>query len=175
MRLISISEVTAHWAYSEILQSHCSACYDNVPGVGGLRERRGKAVRFDDLSAEERNVLSAGWHAVRGFFIPYLQGVDGYRVERWRKGQLLAVRVPRPIAPNHPLLVDFIFTHCDDMNDARNADKEIGFNGCFDDPLTLGLYGSEYVLGDGFHRTKYFLVWAADQETLPVYVPVIAK
>ena len=173
--LVSISDVTARWAYSEILQAHCSPCYYNLPGVGVLREKRRQSIRFDDLSSEDRTVLSSRWRDVRGFFIPYLRGVAEYRVERWEKRQLLAVRVPWPIASGHPLLADFIFTPCENANDARNADKETSFGGLFDDPLTLGLYGSEYVLGDGFHRTKHFLVWATDQETLPAYVPVICN
>jgi hypothetical protein len=72
---------------------------------------------------------------MRSFFAPYLQDVRAYRVEQRTKDQLLIVRVPKPIAANHPLLADFIFTPCADANDARNAHKETTFSPT-DDPLT---------------------------------------
>jgi hypothetical protein len=123
------------------------------------------------LSESERILLSGAWRIVRSFFAPYLQDVRAYRVEQRTKDQLLIVRVPKPIASNHPLLADFIFTPCADASDARNAHKETTF-GPTDDPLTLGVLNSEYVLGDGFHRCKRFLVCAGAEETIPVYVPM---
>jgi hypothetical protein len=39
------------------------------------------------------------------------------------------------------------------------------------DPLTLGLHHGDYVIGDGLHKAKAFLV-AASPTTIPVYVPL---
>jgi hypothetical protein len=49
----------------------------------------------------------------------------------------------------------------DDPGDPRNAHKEQQVLKPSDDPLTLGLHKGEYVIGDGLHRAKTFLVASA--------------
>jgi hypothetical protein len=101
--------------------------------------------------------------------------VQGYQLEQWTRDQLLLVHVPPAVDPprcqEYPLLGDYIFTEADDPRDPRNAHKEQEvFNPQSNDPLTLGLYNSDYVIGDGLHRAKTFLV-ASAPIAIPVYVP----
>jgi hypothetical protein len=170
--LVSVRDVLARWAYTEILHAHSSAFYDGLPGIANLRQQRRRATAFEGLSESERNHLSQASCIVRRFFARYLRDVRAYRLERWKKDELLKVRVPEVMASNHPLLADYIFTACQDVDDARNAHKEANFPSSSEDPLTLGLLNSEYVLGDGFHRCNRYLVCGGADETIPVYVPI---
>src|SRR5262245_57662401 len=71
---------------------------------------------------------------------------------------------------DYPLLGPFLNTTVDHPADPRNADKE-GVALSEDDPLTLGLHNGRYIILDGLHRAKTFLV-SASPDTIPVYVPV---
>jgi hypothetical protein len=173
--LVSIRDVRARWAYTEIVQSHSSSYYDRIPGINALRDRRTNSAPFDELSESERNSLSSACEDVREFFTQYLKNVRAYLVEQWKTGQLLRVRVPPAVAreyPDYPALADFIFTPCGDGADPRNAHEETTFRNSGNDSLTLGFHNSDYVLGDGFHRCKQFIMSAAPEETIPVFVPV---
>ena len=112
---------------------------------------------------------------MRRFFAQFLQGVEGYRVERWRRDQLALVRVTPGVDPkyrDYPLLSLFFLTPADDPADPRNADKERNV-GPVDDPLTLGLHNGDFVILDGLHRAKTFLS-STFLDTIPVYVPIPA-
>lgn len=172
--MIPVRDVMARWAYTEVVGAHASACYDNCTGIEALRAMRRAGVSFADLSASDRSVLFSAWSCVRGaFFGPYLTTVGGYRLAQCTRASLLIVRVPRGVDPkhaHHPLLTEFFRSGSLDPDDPRNAHKEQGVlpSG---DPLTLGLHEGSYVIGDGLHRARTFLV-ASAPSTIAVYMPL---
>jgi hypothetical protein len=119
--------------------------------------------------------LLSAWKGVWRFFLPYLGKVRAYSVKRWTREKLSMVRVPPavdfPRCQDYPPLGQYIFTEADDPADPRNAHKEQSVLNLSDYPLTLGFHNGDYVIGDGLHRAKTFLV-ASAPTNIPVYVPV---
>jgi hypothetical protein len=172
--VIPLRDVLARWAYTEALGAHSSTCYDDCQGIEAMRAKRRAGVPFTGLSTSDRSVLFSAWHRVRGaFFGPYLATVSCYRLAQWTRASLLLVRVPPGVDPNHthhPLLHEFFRSGSTDPSDPRNAHKDKDVKPS-NDPLTLGLHEDSYVIGDGLHRAKTFLV-ASAPSTIPVYVPL---
>jgi hypothetical protein len=99
--------------------------------------------------------------------------VGSYRLAQCTRASLLIVRVPRGVDPkhaHHPLLTEFFRSGSSDPDDPRNAHKEQGVLPS-SDPLTLGLHEGSYVIGDGLHRTRTFLI-ASAPSTIAVYMPL---
>jgi hypothetical protein len=86
---VSVWDVLARWAYTEIADAHSSLLYDGSPAAKALRSKRSAGVGFDALSAEERILLVSSWHGVRR-----LANVRAYRIEQWTRAQLMTVRLP---------------------------------------------------------------------------------
>ena len=172
--VIPLRDVLARWAYTEALGAHSSTCYDDCQGIEAMRAKRRAGVPFSGLSTSDRSVLFSAWSCVRGaFFGPYLATVGSYRLAQWTRASLLLVRVPRGVDPNHthhPLLTEYLHSGSTDPGDPRNAHKEQGVRPS-NDPLTLGLHEGSYVIGDGLHRARTFLV-ASAPSTIPVYMPL---
>jgi hypothetical protein len=172
--VIPLTDVMARWAYTEAVGAHSSTCYDGCAGIEALRAKRRAGVPFSELSTPERSVLFAAWYRVRSaFFGRYLGRVRGYRLAYWTRESLVSVRVPPGVDPqytDHPRLAEFFSTEASDPRDPRNAHNEQGGRPS-DDPLTLGLHDGDYVIGDGLHRGKTFLV-ACVPTSIAVYVPL---
>jgi hypothetical protein len=84
--------VLAQWAYSELLSFVQGRKYQGA-GVPELRKKARQKVPFEELDQQERNVLLAGWHAVRGGFTAYLDGVSAFQLEHWSREKLADVLV----------------------------------------------------------------------------------
>jgi hypothetical protein len=171
--LISVRDVMARWAYSEMVGAHFSPLYSTDPCVDAIKGKRSAGILFDQLSDMERNILFAEWSRVRSFFAQFLEGVRGYRIEQWHRHQLALARVTPGVDPkyrDYPLLSLFFLTSADHPTDPRNADQERNMV-LVDDPLTLGLHNGDYVILDGLHRAKRFLS-SNLSEAIPVYLPV---
>jgi hypothetical protein len=89
---------------------------------------------------------------------------DGFKVARE------FVEVETGKHAHHPLLTEFFRSGSSDPDDPRNAHKEQGVLPS-SDPLTLGLHEGSYVIGDGLHRARTFLV-ASAPSTIAVYMPL---
>jgi hypothetical protein len=160
--------------YTEIVNGHHSHCFSADPGLVAIKEKRSVGISFDQLSDAERGILFAEWSRVRSSFVAqFLEGVEGYQIERWRRDQVVLARVTPRVDPKYrdfPLLGLFFLTEADDPADPRNADKESNVIPV-DDPLTLGLHDGNYVILDGLHRAKTF-VSSPVLQSIPVYVPL---
>jgi hypothetical protein len=122
--LISVRDVMARWAYSEMVGAHFSPLYSTDPCVDAIKGKRSAGILFDQLSDMERNILFAEWSRVRSFFAQFLEGVRGYRIEQWHRHQLALARVTPGVDPkyrDYPLLSLFFLTSADHPTDPRNA------------------------------------------------------
>ncbi len=179
---VSLKEMKARWAFSEIRSPRLAADYHLDPRVPPLSARIGTAT-FESLSAADIDALVDIFETFRGNYLKhYLAGVRAFMVEEWSADQLARIYVmsevdstgagrfqtfseyavaPRPTGPAARL-------------DPRVAAGSVPSSMTVPtaDPLVVGKYKDFQVLIDGYFRGLIFMRSAAPAERIVMLVPV---
>jgi hypothetical protein len=168
--MLSLIDVLARWAYSEILDARSSPYYNNLPGVAELRAKRRTGVPFKALPSSDRHQLASNCACVRGGLWMFLTDVEHFREERLTKSQIAPFLVPSNVS-GLPMMRfdDFMDTPSSGPDDPRS--EAAAYTKVPDDPLTLGRSGDDYVLLDGYHRAASFWRSAPHDVFILGYMP----
>src|SRR5262245_5232215 len=78
-QIVSVRDVLARWAYTEIADGHCSGLYLRHAAIKALRMKRAAGISFHALSTPERTILVDELCRARGSFVTdHVHGLDGY-------------------------------------------------------------------------------------------------
>jgi hypothetical protein len=169
------SEITARWAYSEIVDGTLAHIYDSLPWIKELRAIRTAGRKFAALSEEERYALAFQCVAARPMLMVYMAGVDEFRQAELGREELATVLVPPIVSPELTGLVSFerYITSVPPLSlkDARNVQADPASYRGSSEPLTLGRFGENHVLLDGYHRAASFWKSAPQNATVHAFVP----
>jgi hypothetical protein len=171
---VSLVDVKARWAYSEILGARSSDCYNNLLGVAELRAKRLSGVPFNALTSNDRHQLASYCDDVRGGLLMFLRGVEHSREKRLTKSQIAPFLVPSNVS-GRPMMMrfnDFVNTRSPSPDDPRS--EGAAYTEVPDDPLTVGRLADDYVLLDGYHRAVSFWKTASDDAFILGYMPLTA-
>lgn len=173
---ITLLDVQARWAYSEITDSHFTGCYDNFADVDLLRAKRRDGVAFSSLSWTERYHLATMCFGVRLGLMNFFIGVERYHVRQLTKAELAQLLVPPNVWGNpRPALIPFdqyLTIPIDAPGDARNVSENPSGYQAPTDPLSIGRYCEYPVLLDGYHRAVSFWKFAPSESVVSAYFPV---
>jgi hypothetical protein len=173
---ISVLDVQARWAYSEITGAVYSPSYDSLPDIDALRAARRARTPFEELSPTQRYSLAWGCFSARPALMLYLLSVSGLILSELTRADLAAIMIP----PNvwHPEsqgrfvpFEHFITTRACDPKDSRNVVCSPESYKLPNEPLTIGYFYQHRVLLDGYHRAVAFWKCAPAHGRLPAYVP----
>jgi hypothetical protein len=173
---ISVFDVQARWAYSEITDAVSSADYDGVPDIDALRAARRAGTPFEKLSPTQRYDLARGCFFARPMLMAYLLSVSSFVLSELTRADLEAIVIPPNVwAPaSQGRFVPFryfITTPASDPNDSRNVVCSPESYKLPSEPLTIGYFYQHRVLIDGYHRAAAFWKCAPIHDRLPAYVP----
>jgi hypothetical protein len=176
MTEVSLLDVQARWAYSEILDSSFSRFYDGGRDIAALRAKRSRGFPFDGLTPDERYSLAFQCAAVRQGMVRYLVGIKSFVEGRLTRSQLGNLSVP-PIVWPESRGIDvvsfrtYVSTQSAAPADPRKVDsgpREYVFPA---DPLIIGHAYSEPYLLDGYHRAVSFWRQRPAEGTIAAYIP----
>jgi hypothetical protein len=175
---VSLSEVQARWAYSEITDGAQSHSYDGILWIGPLRQKRGDNVPFANLSEQDRYALALACAFVRPNLLIFATAVGQFQEVGLSRAQLAPVLVPWMVAADLPQGQIVRFDHYialpppADPADARNVVGNPADYRPAGDPLTLGRFFQHLILLDGYHRAASFWRAAPDQAVVRCFRPV---
>jgi len=173
---ISLQEVLARWAYSQISDANLSQDYDRVPlyraQLDDLRNKRGSGVTFNDLDLADRYWLSFMCSCVRPNLMIFMTGIEQFDEADLDRPGLANVLVPAMVHGQREAFflpfVDYIQTSSPDEKDARNV---TGDYRPVADAISIGRFGQQLVLLDGYHRAVSFWRFAPIGASIPAYRP----
>lgn len=178
MPTVSVPEVMAEWAYSEIIDSKSSSLYNekmcaNI--LAPLLAKRAASVPFSQVSLAERYELARGCYHVRPFILAYLIGVTQFDIVDIGRNELAGLLVPpnaaADLAGRFVPFQQYIGVLSNDPVDARyNSPLPANWRPP-STPLTMGLFYQHRVLIDGFHRAAMFWRVNPNGGLLKAYVP----
>jgi hypothetical protein len=170
---ISLLQVQAKWAYSEIDDGTLSHNYDNGPNVEELRAKHRSGVPFNKLTPDEQYNLAFLCVAHRPNLMIFMTGVDGLVEGRLDRTHIGALLVPEMVSgtPGFMSFEGFMNTTAESPKDARNVlPPAQGYQVC-SDPLTVGHYFGRPTLLDGYHRAASFWKFAPGDAVIRAYLP----
>jgi hypothetical protein len=164
-RTVSLHEVQARWAYSEINSPRFHRLYAQHPRSPVVLPKAKDSVPFGDLSPTDVDVLVELHRGVRGYFLYYLNGDEVFTCEAWSKEQIETVYVspsnysliplrsfaasPRPLGSDGNPAWDDPRVAADLCPSDRPFDQS--------EPVVIVLFENRKVLLDGYCRTLIFL------------------
>jgi hypothetical protein len=171
MASISLVDIQAQWAYSEIVDSNFEHWYDNSPEVGDFRAKRRAGMPFADLSPLDRCNLAGYCREKRSFMLEYVVSITTFDLVVLRREDIAALRVASNIAEDgrfHPFK-EFMDIPSANSGDFRNVVCDTATYQPPADPLTIGHYNQRSVLLDGYHRAAVFWKCGASTGSLQGY------
>jgi hypothetical protein len=177
MTEVSLLDVQARWAYSEIVDSNFSRYYDGGRDISSLREKRSRGFPFDGLTADERYSLALMCAAVRQGMGRYLVGIKSFIEGRLTRSQLGNLSVPPIVWPPERRGIGVVSfrTYVSGHSEAPADRDKIG-SGIREyvfptDPLIVGHEYSEPYLLDGYHRAVSFWRQRPAEGAIAAYIP----
>ena len=169
MTTISLLDVQARWAYSEIDSPNFARFYD----LPDLRAKRNSGVAFEDLTADERYSLAFQCANVRMPLMHYFTGITTFEEIPLAREELRQLHVPPVVWGGTNLTMtfwDYIKSKSDVPSDPRNmVASPSGYNRPTD-PITIGRAFAGWFLIDGYRRAVSF--WRHNPiEGLAAYCP----
>src|SRR5262245_7492163 len=165
--VIPTEYVRARWAYSELLSPTQGESYHQQGIPGALKSKKVSGLPFDELEAQEQELLAQAWCKVRGaeVFVQALANISAFHLTYWSKEQLAAAYVIPMFA--HEATLD--------------PWKPVTFEQWLETESKVSLHPHHareatdaYMLLDGYHRAARFWKEAKSAATLAVYIPVRA-
>jgi hypothetical protein len=177
---VSLLDVQARWAYSEIIDSTFAALYKNHPfallyknQLDALRVKRQSDLLFADVVPADRYWLAFMCCCIRSNLMILMTGVERFREVSLNKTILADLIVP-PMVSDVPRFMPFreyIQTPSSGPQDARSVVPATGDYRPPTDPLTVGRLENNPVLLDGYHRAASFWRSAPENASISAYVP----
>jgi hypothetical protein len=174
MPTLSVLQVQARWAYSEIVDGTLSRNYDGGPNIEELRARRRDGVPLDQLSPQEEYNLAFLCVMTRPNLMIFLTGVDRLVEVRLNRAEIATLLVPGMISDTRDFTCfdQLMNTTAKSPKDPRNVlPPPEGYQSPAD-PLTLGRFFDHPVLLDGYHRAALLWNFAPPDTVIHAYVPV---
>jgi len=170
---VSLSDVEARWAYSEIVDSNVAHRYGSDCRVESLRAKRRADVSFTHPTSDERCSLKLMCACVRAPLVAFLRGIESFEVVALTKMQLSALHVPPAVSQTNGLITfeRYLDTPSSDPGDARNIVATPKGYRSPDHPMTVGRRSEKSVLVDGYHRAVAFWKYAPAESVIPAYCP----
>jgi hypothetical protein len=179
MAIVSLSDVQARWAYSEIVDSNFQHFYDNAPMIDTLRSKRRSGESYWQLPHDERELLGSFCRRVRPNLMQYVASVAGFNEVSLSRHQLGVVQVPPNVLGTldygFPPFGEFMMIPASDVQDSRNIVCDPAKYRSPSDPLTIGQYNGKSVLIDGYHRAAAFWKCGVPGGSIPAYIPIAGK
>jgi hypothetical protein len=172
--------VCARWAYSELLSEQPYHGSELKP----LREKLARGVPFDELEPVERTLLLRKWREVRGVpaLTKRLRGVAEFQLQGWTREHLGASYVLTFFAQQvtRTPLVDRVtfkrWIETEPLHPCPPGHARYGADGpapsIIDLAGTVGRWGAQTYLLDGYHRAVRFWKAEASDAVFWVYAPV---
>ena len=179
---VSLKEMKARWAFSEIRSPRLSADYHLDPRVPPLSARMGTAA-YEFLSEEDTEALVGIFETFRGNYLQhYWADVRVFVVEVWsadRLGQVYVMSEADPTGAGRFQLFSAYAVAPRSTGPAARLDPRVAADSVplsmalrTSDPLVVGQYKDFRVLIDGYFRGLIFMRSAAPTERVAVLVPV---
>jgi hypothetical protein len=179
---VSLKEMKARWAFSEIRSPRLSADYHLDSRVLPLSERIGTAA-YEFLSKEDIDALVDIFETFRGNYLRhYWTDARAFAVEEWSADQLRQVYVMSEADPTGAGRFQLFSSYAvapRPIGPAARLDPRVAADGTpstmtfrTSDPLVVGQYKDFRVLIDGYFRGLIFMRSAAPTERVAVLVPV---
>jgi hypothetical protein len=181
---ISLQDVLARWAYSEISDANLSQEYDRSPFIplyraqlNDLRSKRGSGVTFNELDHTDRYWLSFMCSCVRPNLMIFMAGIEHFDEVDLDKTDLAKLLVPTmvhgqgftPTGEGFFLsFADYIQTSSCEPKDARNVTGDYRPAA---EAISIGRFGQHLVLLDGYHRAASFWKFASADASITAYRP----
>jgi len=107
--------------------------------------------------------------------MPYVDSVRAFNLAALSRHQLGIVQVPPNVLGTlkygFPSFEEFMKIPAADERDSRNVACDPADYRSPSDPLTIGQFGAQHVLVDGYHRAVTFWKCGATADTIIAYVP----
>jgi hypothetical protein len=171
---VSVIEVQAQWAYSEIVGGTLASNYNNVAGIVALRARRQANVPFASLSQAEVQALAMACMTVRPNMMIFFQSVQSFHLQQLDKvaiGQLWVPPMAIGVLQCWPFSY-YVTTQHSSPQDARNVACTPATYVPPPEPITVGISPpQQHVLIDGYHRAVAFYRCGPATGSIPAYIP----
>lgn len=170
--MVSLMEVQARWAYSEVVDGEKASCYGGTL-FDELRTKREANTPFEQLTDDEQYALALGCAQVRAaMMVNFAVGIDPLCLVPLTREQLAGLDVPTMVSGLNPMpFGNYVTTTGESPTDARNVQPPANGYGAHHEALTVGRYFNTLVLLDGYHRAVSFWKYAPADATISAYVP----
>jgi hypothetical protein len=172
---ISLLDVQARWAYSEIIDSNFAKLYDGREGVEALRKKRQTNVSMEKLPLVERYNLAFLCVSVRPNMMWFVTGIERFQEVDLDRTAVATLLVPPMVTPDLQGKLVPLTTYMDiptaSSDDARNVVCPPEGYQASKDPVTVGYFYEHRALIDGYHRVAAFWKYGPADGIIRAYVP----